>query len=70
MPTKKEISQRLPVRDDVETIEYHRKPTREEIVFGEGATHYRDFSIEDCCWPGTRIMKQRFKANDGLIYSR
>lgn len=28
------------------TITYHRSPTKYEISFGEGATHYKDFDID------------------------
>jgi hypothetical protein len=29
-------------------LNYWRKPTKEEIKFGHGATHYRDFDFESC----------------------
>jgi hypothetical protein len=61
---------RLPVRDDVTTLTYHRPPTESELRFGYGATHYRDFTVEECCWPGTRFLKSWFKADDGLRYYR
>lgn len=62
---------RLPVRADVETVEYHRPPTASEIRFGHGATHYRDFPLADCTHAGTRILKQWFiAADDGLRYYR
>lgn len=60
----------LPVRDDVETVTYHRSPTRGEVSFGHGATHYRDFTVEECCHAGTRFLKRWFVANDGLRYFR
>ncbi len=61
----------LPVRDDVTQVEYHRPPTRSEINFGYGATHYRTFSVAECCHPGTLILKRWFvAADDGLRYSR
>lgn len=59
----------LPVRDDVTECEYHRKPTASEIKCGYGATHYRTFPIEECCFEGTRIKKRWFVAkDDGLCY--
>lgn len=61
---------RLPVRDEVTTVTYHRPPTPGEVRFGEGATHYRDFDVEECCHPGTRILKRWFVADDGLRYYR
>ena len=60
----------LPLRDDVESVTYHRPPTRAEIRFGYGATHYRQFSIEECCHANTRRLKAWFVADDGLRYYR
>jgi len=61
--------QGLPVRDDVTECQYHRPPTKSEIRFGHGATHYRTFSVEECCHKGTRIKKRWFVAkDDGLRY--
>lgn len=68
---KRNYAHMLPVRNDVETLEYHRPPTASEIRFGEGAIHYADFDIEDCCFPGTRYAKQWFVSPwDGLRYYR
>ena len=50
-------------------IEYHRNPTPSEIRFGEGATHYRDFNINQCLKSNGKL-KSRLKADDGLIYTR
>jgi hypothetical protein len=62
---------RLPVRDDVDTLTYHRNPTRAEIKFGHGATHYADFTVEEACYEGTRIMKRWLVSpHDGLRYYR
>ena len=60
----------LPVRDDVETVRYHRQPTSSEIRFGMGAIHYGDFTVEEACWPGTRILKAWFMGRDGLRWYR
>lgn len=60
----------LPVRDDVTEVVYHRPPTKSEITFGYGATHYRIFSIGECCHKGTRVLKKWLLADDGLRYSR
>jgi hypothetical protein len=61
----------LPVRDDVTEITYHRPPTKQEIAFGQGATHYRTFPVAECCFDGTRIPKKKFKSHDdGLMYYR
>lgn len=65
------VAGRLPVRDDVETVTYHREPTAAEIRFGHGATHYADFTVEEAAWPGTRILKRWFVSpHDGLRYYR
>ena len=62
---------RLPVRDDVSEVMYHRRPTPYELAFGEGAIHYRAFTIETCCFAGTRYPKRWFRASDdGLRYYR
>lgn len=65
------FANRLPVRDDVTEITYHRNPTQSEIRFGHGATHYADFTIEECCFEGTRIPKKWFVSQyDGMRYYR
>lgn len=62
---------RLPVRDDVEELTYHRPPTESEVRRGYGATHYADFPIEECCFEGTLIPKKWFVSEkDGLRYYR
>jgi hypothetical protein len=62
---------RLPARDDVQEVTYHRPPTQRELLFGYGATHYRRFPVEECAFPGTRILKKWFVApDDGLRYYR
>ena len=67
----KELAGRLPLRDEIEYVPYYRPPTPSEIRFGHGATHYRDFSPEECCHKGTRIPKRWFiAADDGLRYYR
>jgi len=49
-------------------ITAHRKPTAGEIKFGEGATHYRDFTMAEIGITKTGDIKQWFKADDGLRY--
>lgn len=68
---KLNLNHRLPVRDDVSAVTYHREPTKTEIRFGHGAIHYRDFTVEECTHPGTRVLKHWFKSpDDGLRYYR
>lgn len=51
-----------------QAIELHRKPTKYDIIFGEGAMHYRCFLIGDVLNKKGEI-KQWIKANDdGLRY--
>jgi len=50
-------------------VEYHREPTKYEIKFGEGATHYRSFPMSECVKPDGRLKKW-FVADDGLRYYR
>lgn len=69
--TKPNLAHRLPIRADVKTCTYHRPPSPSEIRFGEGATHYADFTVAECCHPGTRIKKAWFiSPDDGLRYYR
>ena len=50
-------------------VTYHRPPTPGEIRFGEGATHYRDFNVNDVRVRGTTRLKKWFTAaDDGLRY--
>jgi hypothetical protein len=52
----------------VSKITYWRKPTKEEINFGYGATHFRDFEFEKC-FDDNGILKLKVKASDdNLIY--
>ena len=60
----------LPVRAGITEVTYRRKPTKGELKFGEGATHYRSFPLEEVLRPGTRCLKRWFIANDGLRYTR
>ena len=64
-----------PIIDGVQYVTYHRKPTREEIAFGYGATHYRDFPIFEVStgrfhpW-GAPVLKKWVLSDDGLRYYR
>jgi len=51
-------------------LECHRPPTKGEIKFGEGATHYRDFPLSIIgLKKGKASWKNWFKApDDGLRY--
>lgn len=53
-----------------QSFEYHRKPTKAEIKFGHGATHYKSFD-ESICRKADGTLKKRLKCPiDGLIYTR
>lgn len=56
-----------PVIDGVKHITYHREPTRSEIKFGYGATHYRDFPRQEVLNKKQR-PKKWLVADDGLRY--
>jgi len=60
----------LPVRDDVTECTYHRPPTKGEIAFGEGATHYRTFPVAECTHPDRTLKVWFVAADDGLRYYR
>jgi hypothetical protein len=60
----------LPVRVEVERLTYYRSATPGEVEAGNGCTHYRDFTIEEACHPGTRLPKKWLVADDGLRYYR
>ena len=68
--TRRATAGRLPLRDDVQAVTYHRPPTPAEIRHGYGATHYRDFTPDQYCHAGTRIAKRWIVADDGLRYYR
>jgi hypothetical protein len=51
-------------------ITYSRKPTKSEIKFGYGATHYRDFGPEDFLKKDDTIKSRIKGKDDGLIYTR
>ena len=65
-----------PIIGGVKHYTYHRKPTRAEIKFGEGATHYRDFPVDECDsgkkypWGYPKIKRWLVAKDDGLRYYR
>ncbi len=51
-----------------ETLTYWRRPTKEDIKFGHGATHYRSFDFESC-FDEDGFQKDKVRASDdALIY--
>lgn len=51
-------------------ITYRRPPTAQEVSFGHGATHYRDFEPSECR-KGDYTLKRWFKSpDDNLNYYR
>lgn len=72
MPTKPDLRYRMPLRDDVQSVTYHRPPTEAEIKFGEGATHYIELLRDECTfegWNGQRFLK-KWLVHDSLRYYR
>lgn len=51
-----------------QAIEMHRKPTKGEIKFGEGATHYRCFLIGDVLDKKGEIKQWIKSSDDSLRY--
>jgi hypothetical protein len=51
-------------------ITYHRNPTKSEIKFGYGATHYKDFPMEMCIKKDGKLKKWLKCPHDGLRYYR
>ena len=58
------------IQEQPQTLTYHRKPTKGEIKFGHGATHYKDFDISFCRKADGTIKKRLKCPIDGLIYTR
>lgn len=50
------------------TIDYWRKPTKEEIKFGHGAIHYRSFNFNDCFDENGYLKKTIMSKDDNLKY--
>jgi hypothetical protein len=48
---------------EVKEITYWRNPTKDEIKFGHGATHYRDFDIK-ICFDEEGFLKLKVRAID------
>lgn len=58
------------INPEIKEITYWRKPTKEEIKFGHGAIHFRDFEIQNCI-NEEGYIRETLKANDDkLIYKR
>lgn len=53
-----------------EMVEYHRQPTKDEINFGYGATHYKSFPISEVLKPNGHLKKWVRCKYDGLRYYR
>lgn len=52
-----------------QSVYLHRQPTKGEIKFGQGATHYRSFLISELI-NNKGELRQWIKADDGLRYYR
>ncbi|OFX21041.1 MAG: hypothetical protein A2033_10460 [Bacteroidetes bacterium GWA2_31_9] len=50
------------------TLTYWRNPTKEEIKFGYGAIHYRDFETEECFNEDKTLKLALIAKDDGLKY--
>lgn len=54
---------------ECQSITAHRRPTKAEIAFGYGATHYRDFPLGTCINKQGKIKKRLFAKDEQLWYS-
>lgn len=57
-------------KDMKNTVEYHRKPTIEEIKNDEGVMHYKDFTLEQTIKKDGEFRKWLVCPVDGLRYYR
>jgi hypothetical protein len=53
---------------EFKVIPYYRKPTKDEIKFGNGAIHHQLFNIIDCVDDKGFLMKFIISKDDGLPY--
>jgi len=53
---------------EVAFFTYWRRPTKEEIKFGYGATHYRDFDVNECFNDDGTFKLSLIGKDDGLKY--
>jgi hypothetical protein len=60
----------LPFRPEIKEVQGHRKPTQQEIKFGQGATHYKIFPV--ALWKDKKGMPKCWIIcpEDGLRYYR
>lgn len=58
------------LKNATDVIVCWRKPTAYEIKFGEGAIHYRDFTMSEIGRNSKGELKQWFIADDKLRYNR
>jgi hypothetical protein len=56
--------------DEKSPIQYHRNPTKGEINFGYGATHYATFNRSECIDKNGNIKKWFLSHRDNLRYYR
>ena len=71
--TDKQIIQEIKGRiDDILdfSVTYYRNPTKSEITWGAGATHYKDFSFNEVVKPNGYPKKWIVCPHDGLRYYR
>lgn len=56
--------------DEKSPIQYHRNPTKGEIKFGYGATHYATFNRSECINKEGNLKKWFLSHRDNLRYYR
>lgn len=50
------------------TLEYWRNPTKEEIKFGHGATHFREFDTDKCIDENGDLILAFYASDDHRKY--
>ncbi len=49
-------------------LEYYRVPTKDEIKFGHGALHYREFEFDKCFDENNNLILKAKASDDNLIH--
>ncbi len=49
-------------------LEYYRDPTKDEIKFGHGALHYREFEFDKCFDEKNNLILKAKVSDDNILY--
>jgi len=56
------------ISKEQKTIPYWRNPTKEEVKFGHGSLHYREFQFDKCLNENGNLKLKVKASDDGLTY--